>query len=206
MAKFRRPAQIKPDQLESIQGEGDVAYNSEIAHTSAQALLPFETTDADREVRERVLELIREEGVDVVAESWIRSPEDSLPGALWRGYLLREWIRRYPDEVKRRWSAAIEALRAQGADGEQKISMTPSPQEVEEGWNAVFSGGYDADFAQLLAQSARITNMIGEIDPEWIDADGHPLATDVTRRDRALIETSEEFRIAGAQAERGLLE
>ncbi|MDY5152587.1 hypothetical protein SAMN05421878_102192 [Actinobaculum suis] len=208
MAKFRRPAQIKPEQLEAIQGDGDVAYNSELAHTSAQALLFHRDAEDDPEeaaIRGRVLELVRAEGVDVIAESWVRSPEDSLPGALWRGFLLREWIRRYPQEVERRWDLAAAELESQGADGKQKLDMTPRPSEVKDAWDSVLGGEFTGELEEVLAKSARLTNTLGEVDPHWISNDEHPLATPVTRRDTALIQTSLEFREAGQQAARGLL-
>jgi len=110
--KPRRPAQLDDAQIEAIEGEADVAYNSELAHTSAQALLPMgrHFRETDRDAVARVQALVDSEGVDVVAESWVRSPEDSLPGILWRGYLLREWIRREPDDVARRFEAVVTAL------------------------------------------------------------------------------------------------
>ena len=45
----------------------------------------------DSEVRKRILELAETEGIDVLAETWVSSPETTLPGILWRGYLLREY-------------------------------------------------------------------------------------------------------------------
>ena len=90
--KPRRPAQLDDAQIEAIEGEADVAYNSELAHTSAQALLPMgrHFRETDRDAVARVQALVDSEGGDVVAESWVRSPEASLPGILRTGYLLRE--------------------------------------------------------------------------------------------------------------------
>ena len=114
----RRPAQLEDAQIEAIEGDADVAYNSELAHTSAQALMPMGThfRERDRALVARILDLVDEEGVDVVAETWVRSPENSLPGILWRGYLLREWIRRDKDDVARRYEVAKAA--ADGAEAE----------------------------------------------------------------------------------------
>jgi hypothetical protein len=206
--KPRRPAQLDADQIEAIEGEADVAYNSELAHTSAQALVPMgrHHSGEDPETFKRILALVDEEGVDVIAESWIRSPENTLPGILWRGYLLREWIRREGAEVNRRYEASAEVLRRQGADGEQKIAMTPKPGTVRQEWDSVLAGTYEGDFAAVLTDSARLTNFLGEVDPVWIGTGDHPLATDVTRRDRAMLLTSAEFRAAGKLATDGMLE
>ena len=196
-SSFRRPAQMKPDQLESIEGEADVAYHSELAHTAAQALLPgagYHTEDP--EVRARVLDLVATEGIDVIAEAWARSPESTLPGMLWRGYLLREWLR---------LTAAREKLGSQGADGAEKLEKTPTLGEVQSSWDEVFAGSFSGDFAEVLASSARLCDTLAEVDPLWIPSDEHPLATPVTRRDAALLETAREFRAAGARAVRGTL-
>ncbi|EPD27265.1 hypothetical protein [Actinotignum schaalii] len=205
-SSFRRPAQMKPDQLESIEGEADVAYHSELAHTAAQALLPgsgYHTEDP--EVRARVLDLVATEGIDVIAEAWARSPEDTLPGMLWRGYLLREWLRRFPNDAAARLTAAREKLGSQGADGVEKLEKTPTLGEVQSSWDEVFAGSFGGDFAEVLASSARLCDTLAEVDPLWIPSDEHPLATPVTRRDAALLETAREFRAAGARAVRGTL-
>jgi len=40
----------------------------------------------------------------------------------------------------------------------------------------------------------------------WIEADTHPLATEVTRRDSALLATAREFFVAATLVEQGRLE
>lgn len=201
--KPRRPAQIEVEQLENIEGEADTAVNSELAHTTAQVVVPlgFRQAEEDPEVVERVLGVIRDEGIDVLAESWVRSPEESLPGILWRGFLLREWIRRFPEEAH----ARFEASKAVTEDAE-RIDATPSPADVLAEWNKVFEGDYKGEFADVLRDSARLTNFLGSVEPVWIADDEHPLATSVTRRDTALLSTSVEFRNAGELLERGTLD
>lgn len=199
----RRPAQLKPEQVELIEGEIDTAVNSDLAHTSAQAVVPLEGQHReDPEVMERVLTLIDSEGIDVLAETWVRSPEESLPGILWRGYLLSEWIRRYPDDVKMRFEAAKEAL----DDHPDKLDLVRDPNEVRELWDEVFKGNFHGDFAEVLRSSARLTDFLGSVAPVWINDEDHPLATEVTRRDTAMIRTSEDFRAAGEALVAGTLQ
>ena len=204
--KPRRPAQLDDAQIEAIEGEADVAYNSELAHTSAQALLPMgrHFRETDRDAVARVQALVDLEGVDVVAESWVRSPEDSLPGILWRGYLLREWIRREPDDVARRFEAVVTALRGRGDAGE--ANSIPKPGAIRQEWDLVLAGAYEGDFAALLESSATFARHLGEIEAVWIEADTHPLATEVTRRDSALLATAREFFVAATLVEQGRLE
>ncbi len=204
----RRPAQLDDEQIEAIEGEADVAYNSELAHTSAQALVPLGRIYAEQDEKavKRIIALVDDEGVDVLAEAWVRSPENTLPGILWRGYLLREWIRREGRAVGRRFDAVTELMRAQGADGELKISLTPKPGTVLQEWNAVLAGTFEGSFEDVLTDSARLTDFLGQVDSSWIETDTDQLATNVTRRDRALLETSTEFREAASLTNSGMLE
>ncbi len=204
----RRPAQLDDEQIESIEGEADVAYNSELAHTSAQALVPLGRNHAgqDEEAIKRIIALVDDEGVDVLAEIWVRSPEDTLPGILWRGYLLREWIRREGRSVADRYEAVAALLRSRGTDGYLKISMTPKPGTVRQEWNSVLAGTFEGSLEDVLTDSARLANFLGELNPTWIESDDDRLATNVTRRDRALLETAAEFRHAAGLAASGMLE
>ncbi|OFS67825.1 hypothetical protein HMPREF3167_06980 [Trueperella sp. HMSC08B05] len=204
MSTPRRPAQLKPEQVEMIEGGADTAATSELAHTSAQAIVPLgRTHEEDPEVRERVLALITDEGVDTIAESWVSSPEESLPGVLWRGFLLSEWIRRYPQEAEERFAAARLAL----ADDEpEKAEQVAAPREVRALWDEVFKGSFTGDFAGVLRASARLTDFLGRVQPTWISSDDHPMATEVTRRDTAMLRTADDFRLAGERLLRGGLD
>src|SRR5699024_12559359 len=45
------------------------------------------------ELQQRLITLIDTEGIDIVAGMWADSPATTLPGILWRLYLLREWTK-----------------------------------------------------------------------------------------------------------------
>jgi hypothetical protein len=199
--KPRRPAQLDDAQIEAIEGEADVAYNSELAHTSAQALMPMgkHFRENDRDAVARILELVDKEGVDVVAETWVRSPDNSLPGVLWRGFLLREWIRRDKDDVARRYEAA----KAIAEDGEEEL---PKPGALRQEWDLVLAGTFEGDFVDLLDRSAYLAATLGGVDAVWIAEDSDPLATEVTRRENAFAATARELEAAAELAREGRLE
>lgn len=193
--KPRRPAQLKPEQIELIQGDANIADNSELAHASAQAVVPLSAIyTLESEAIARVQELIKTEGVDLLAESWVNSPATSLPGILWRGYLLFEWIRRFGAEVNKRYHASCEYF----SDTEpEKLDLVLSPDVLKNIWAEVFIGDYRGDFAVVLRDSARFTDFLGMLVPEWIKDESHPLATAITLRDTAMLRVSQEFREAG---------
>lgn len=204
MTTPRRPAQLRPEQIEMIEGGADTAATSELAHTSAQAIVPLgDRRQEDADVIERVQELIRDEGIDVIAESWVNSPEESLPGTLWRGFLLAEWVRRYPEEAELRFAAAQKAV---GEEEPEKLDQVLPPREVRVKWDEVFEGNFRGDFADVLRASARFTDFIGRVQPTWISDDDHPLATEVTRRDTAMLRVAADFRTAGERLVQGVLD
>ncbi len=200
----RRPAQLKPGQIDLIEGGVDIAYSSELAHAGAQAVVPLPTAQAvPEEVIARVSLLIDEEGVDALADFWAESPAETLPGILWRGFLLREWIRRDFSDAERRFAAASAFFAT--ADP-QRISLVPRPETVKAQWDEVFKGNFRGDFAEVLRISARFTDFTATVAPIWITEDTHPLATEVTRRNMAMLRTAREFKAAGEMLTAGNLE
>ena len=85
---FRRPASLDQEEAEDIVGDEDPAAESEIAHTTAWALMGVPSGDFDEKATEKLRQSVRSEGVDIIAAAWARSPGFTLPGALWRIYLL----------------------------------------------------------------------------------------------------------------------
>ena len=78
----RRPAMLDAEQAENIPG-------AEVAHLVAQTLLGIEK-DTDQNVQ-HLRELLESGGVDTVSELWSASPANTLPGTLWRLYLVYQW-------------------------------------------------------------------------------------------------------------------
>lgn len=195
-AKHRRPAQLSPEQVELLDGDINTEARLELAHATASALVPSRNRAFEPADRDRVLAVIENEGIDVVAESWVDAPELSLPGVLWRGYLLREWIRRYPDVVTNRFTAA---RIAHGKENENELALVSTPAMVKMTWDNVFSGNFEGDFVDVVRQSARLTDLLSRVEPIWIEDDEHPLATEVTRRDTAMARVADDFRRAGEE-------
>ena len=197
----RRPAQIDPEQVEYLTGEPDPAHTSEISHAAAQALIATDSAqNIDEDVRDRIRDLIDDEGIDVVAEAWVRAPSDTLGGVLWRGYLLSEWIRREPDDVARRYAASRAVAEGNGN------GFPSSPAEIKSRWDAVFAGDGQDGFADLLRDSAALADFLGDLDAVWISSDSHDLATLVTRRNDALLETAKELAVGARSFDEGRLD
>ncbi len=203
----RRPAILSPALAESIVGDEDPAAASGIAHSSAWALMGVGDEEFDAAAIARLRELVRAQGPDVVAHLWSRSPEFTLPGALWRLHLLVEWCRRDPALVDRRYEAGARAPIVPGL--EHPLEVRPLESILDE-VEALLRGDLtDDDLEHVLAQASIAMRLLaaGEGgDGSWITDPRDPLAHAVTTRARALLRTAEELDLAAREAAVGGLE
>ena len=217
--QFHRPARLDPEVAEAIEGGEDPAVASELAHRAAQALVGgFPTTPDDPITREGVIAVVAGQGIDDVAELWADSPATTLPGALWRLFLVREWIRRDPALVERRYATVVDLtgpdddgalasrLDAALAQGRPAIA----PEELRERLDSALAGALEGSVPALAPLLATTSSFLGALAagsaPQWIDDDADPLADRVTRRDSALLATADELADAAARAQAGLLD
>ncbi len=200
--KFRRPAMLGPEQAEEIVGDTDPAEETEIAHTSAWALLGVPEGDFDSEHVERLKAAVRSDGVDTIAGFWDRSSAITLAGAFWRIYLLWQWNEISPEVVAQRFQEGVEGL---GGDAAGK----PTLDEVLLAVGVVLSGSANEDqlapVFEAAAQTMEVMAAGVEYGPRWIDTDEHELAHPVTRRADALLSTAQELRESARQARQGTL-
>ena len=69
----------------------------------------------DADSAEEFVALIDEVGLSTLAELWSERPARTLPGVLWRLYVIREWIRRDPDRASREYTAGMRYAEAHHA-------------------------------------------------------------------------------------------
>ena len=202
--QFHRPASLDPEQAEEIVGDEDPAAESGLAHSTAWALLGVPSEDFSAQDLPRVLSAVREQGVDVLAESWSRSPEFTLPGALWRLYLLLQWNELNPAALTERYAEGLAAMARQDHDVE-----APDLDEVMRAVEATLTGyATDDDLAPVLAAASHVMRVLAasvQYGPEWITTDDHVLAHRVTRRPTALLATADELDESARQARAGTL-
>lgn len=204
---FRRPAMLDPQDAEEIVGDEDPAVESEMAHSTALALMGIASSDFGEDDIPKVLQAVRTQGVDVIAGSWSRSPEFTLPGALWRLYLLWQWHQMNPEILQERYLDGKTAMERQGVANQHTV---PDLDEVILAVEGVM-GGYatDDDLAPVLEGAAALLRVLAtgvSFGPEWITDDQHALAHPVTRRPTALIDTANELEESARQAQAGQLD
>lgn len=204
--QFKRPASLDQAEAEAIEGDEDPAAESEIAHTTAWALLGVPNADFDDAAVKKLQESVRTEGVDIIAPAWSRSPAFTLPGALWRIYLLWQWHQMNPEVLQDRYDEGIAAMRERGLDADGQ----PPLSEIIRGVEGVLAGyANEDDLASVLQASAQAMRVMASgvhFGPEWITEEGHVLAHTVTRRPQALLDTASELDESARQAAAGTLD
>ena len=102
--------------------------------------------------------LAEEVGLDTLAHLWATRPARSLPGALWRLYVLRDWVRRDPAGASREYAAgiryaAVNHVVAGPAD-------PPGPEELRTLLDAVLRGVFEGDLAVALERAAAFARVV----------------------------------------------
>lgn len=174
--EFNKPVKRPSDVLESWSGQGDPAAISELAHETAAAVLA--RLSGDEEAIDDAIRYIDEEGIDELAELWEYAPANSLPGALWRLYVIRTTL--LDNE-----QAALEAIRL-GITASEHLdgpNDAPTTEEVLEFATETFRGAFTGDFGLGLEKTAMLAHLgaegLRQIDPGLL-----PLGEE-TREERA---------------------
>ncbi|OKL48625.1 hypothetical protein [Boudabousia marimammalium] len=198
----RRPAMLDPEVAESIPGDEDPAVTTAVALTSARALLGLGDDEFTADQVEKLAHLIKTEGVDAVSTLWARSSKLTLPGQMWRLYLVREWFRRDTDTVRSRYEEGERAIHQRpGAEDLVLPELESTMAKIEQ----LMTGGGVDSMVELLKATSGVMRVLAagvSAGPEWITSDDDELADVVTRRAGALQKTAEELAEAAKLGDR----
>lgn len=146
---MRRPAEV----FDRTFAAEDPAEVSRVAHSTAQALMARVRSDPDGDVVERLVAFTDEHGIDDIAELWSRSPAKSLPGALWRLYLVQLMIHDDPQTA----ALLYERGRVEIGSVDPVVAGAPTPagpDELVELVDTILRGLFQGDFAVALDRAA----------------------------------------------------
>jgi hypothetical protein len=197
---FHRPVRFPGGRFDSFAEGQDPAEISRMAHESAHALLSRVRAAPDTNVVERLVAFTDEHGVDALAELWSRSSPRSLPGALWRVYVLRHLIRQNPAEASYLFQRGVEATSS--IDAVLAGASDPAgADEVQDLADHILRGLFEGDFAIALDRAAAFcrlsaagcTSIADDLEP----TEPHR-STDLTSRALRLSRTGSEL-VACAQ-------
>ncbi|MBQ9918080.1 MAG: DNA-directed RNA polymerase subunit beta [Microbacterium sp.] len=151
--EFHKPVRRPAELFDRLFAADDPAEVSRVAHSTAQALLSRVRADPTVDVVERLVAFTDDHGIDDIAELWSRSPARSLPGALWRLYLLQLMIH---DDAA---TAALlfERGRVEMATVDPVVVGAPAPagpEELVQLIDTILRGLFEGDFAVALERAA----------------------------------------------------
>ncbi|MEY4040418.1 MAG: hypothetical protein RLZZ52_1286, partial [Actinomycetota bacterium] len=127
-SSFHRPALFAGHEFSAFQGGDDPAEVSAIAHDTARALLSRVRDESQPDIVQKVVSFADENGIDTLAELWSRSSAHSLPGALWRMYLIRDLIRAQAPQISVLFGQGLSML----STADVVVAGAPTPAGPEE--------------------------------------------------------------------------
>lgn len=195
----RRPTLLGKAALESLGGSPDPAELAEAAHATAFLLVESGRATDDPVARERLVSLVEDVGLDTVADMWASRPARSLPGALWRLYALREWVRADADRAATDFAAGqavapVPHVVAGAAD-------PPTPDALRVLLDEVLHGVFAGDLAVALERAGAFCRVVvaGRVRRADEVEDGDPLeAAALTRSSASLHDTAADLEAAAA--------
>lgn len=153
----RRPSFQEPAALEALAERSDPIEQLHAAHESAAVLVRAGRAADDPQVTERLVALVDELGLPALADLWASRPARSLPGALYRLYVLREWMRLNPDTVAREYAAGVHFTEPNHAVAGVE---PPGPQQVGCVADAILRGVFTGDLADALDRAAAFCHVV----------------------------------------------
>lgn len=206
--EFHKPTLFSGSKFDALEGGDDPARVMRVAHESARELLARARNAGDADVVDRLVHYTDEHGVDALAELWARSGPRTLPGALWRLYLVRLLIHHDPAGVSLLFQRGTEVLPT--IDPLIAGAPTPAgPHEVTDLADRILRGVFDGDFALALDRAAafcRVTAAGASSVADDQDAASPARASELTTRALRLTTTAEELAACARLARDGALE
>lgn len=197
------PVKFSPEKFEAHEGGTNPARVSEAAHLAAQALVSRGRDSQDPAVRERLVRLTDEQGLEGIAEMWSEAPAVSLPGALWRLYALRASARTDPDRMSR-WFAAGRYT-AQVPNVVAGVADPPGAQEICDVADTILSGAFEGEFDVALERFAAFARVVAAGQEHTLDVPGLSVR-DPWERIPRLLRTAEDLEAAAQAWRAGSLE
>ena len=155
MSTSRMEAAIT-DPAELVMDPADV---SAIAHATAAALLSRGQSSDDARIREALVRFADEHGLDTLAELWSRAHPLSLPGALWRLYLVRAVVHHNPLDTTQLFQRGVDDL----PTIDVVVAGAPDPLSAEDFSGVlddILMGAFDGDLAHALERASAVATAV----------------------------------------------
>ena len=165
----RRPAPLEPHIFDRFEGGTDPALTLQLAHDTASALVHRVKESDDPAVLQRVIDYAVNNGVGELAELWAHAPAHSLPGSLWRLYVVHASI--VGDALFAASAHEHGVQLASGADAVVAGAGQPTtPADIQRLAHDILRGAFTGEIGDALdraaaycrIQSRGITEIVGQ--------------------------------------------
>lgn len=182
---FHRPAYRPSEALENAAGGIDPLEAVEAAHRTAELVVGRGRHTDDPELTARLVGLVEEIGLATVAEMWSDRPARTLPGALWRLYLLHEWVQRQPEEVGRLYAEGAGHTEVYSAIA--GVAQPPDPEGLRRLTAEILTGVFTGDLGVALERASAFCHVmaVGLTEPGSYDIPADQVHRGARMRDTA---------------------
>lgn len=188
MRQFHKPVHRPAEVIEAMANGSDPAQANALAHDTAAALLHRVRAASDPSTVERLIAYANEHGIDDVAELWASAPPHSLPGALWRLYLVRHLVHQSAQHCGYVFRRGLE----HDTGVNQAIAGspdTPSPEEVAQLATEILAGAFVGDFYLALRRCAAFCHVMALGYSTLLDDNDAPERQHTVQRQHRTFET-----------------
>jgi len=154
--------------FEAMAGSDNPEQRSEAAHRTAALLVRGARSSEDALIADRVVRLADEHGLDMIADLWADAPPDSLPGALWRLYLVRSWVHGDAEQASREFATGRRHTPV--SEVVAGVVDPPGPTEVRHLVDTVLRGVATGDLAMTLDRAAAFCRVVSAGRAELADS------------------------------------
>lgn len=179
---------------DQIEGDIDPADKALIAHETAAAIVHQARESRQPALVARLVALVDDEGIDTVAMMWAKAEAHTLPGALWRLYMLREWVKFDAAGVSRSYHHGVAAAAVRHAIA--GVGDPPGPDEVRLLADEILSGVFAGDLATALERAGAFCRVVATgaaFEAESDDGHANDRAHQTALRASQLLHTGEEL-------------
>ncbi len=162
--EFTRPVLRPTYEFDAHWGAEDPAVHYSLARDTAWALLDRIRTSPDREsaaqdIVERMIHADTRGGLDDIAQLWSQASARSLPGALWRLYLIRAVVRNDPESTSYTYQRGAETLAT--IDPVVAGAVAPTgPDEISALCDQILRGVFDGDLAVAFDRASAFARVM----------------------------------------------
>lgn len=149
----RRPVAVEPSTFDQLEGAMDPALQLQIAHDTASVLVARVRDEGSAETLDRIIRYTSEHGVGELAELWAAAPAHSLPGALWRLYVIHASIIADPTIAAHAYQHGIDNLNT--IDEVVAGARQPTgPDDIRDMADEILRGAFSGNLADALDRAA----------------------------------------------------